>query len=331
MIRTRTLTASVAAATFSLLILGQALAEAQTNTTSSSSGSTLDLPAAPASSTTESTTSKESLRSILGQKKFADDSEITDTKLKAEEGSRSQYSLKFNLSYAGAPIDNLGGRKIPNPDGSVGTYATSLGGDFSGRLRLSPESAISVGSGLTMLTPFQGVSRYDTRNPFLGYDLSSKWRGFQLRNSFTLTDTTNPDYNAVGETSGASYSNSAVYNLPDTNFALALDSSLSYWFFNRGYVKADKNVGTYFLSFYPYLKYNATSKLNINTSLAIQYMNPRVVNDPTVLQNKTVSERLALGYAFSKDIYFSPYINFYPASLNADSTTLNFSTTFSIL
>jgi len=279
----------------------------------------------------EALSSKESIREILRQKKFQDDSEITDTKLKADEGSRSEYSLKFQLAFAGPPIGALNSPKQPNPDGSIGTYDTSIGGAISGRFRLSSETAVSVGSGVSALQPLQGVTRYDTKNPFVSYDISSKWNDLQLRNAVTLTDTTNPDYLAVGETGGVSFTNYAVYNFAQSKFAVELDSSFSYWFFNRGYVPSDRSAGSYFLTFYPYLKYNATSKLNLNTSLAVQYMNPRVANDPTVLGNKTLSQQIAIGYAFTKDIYFSPYINFYPAAMAADSSTLNFSTTFSLL
>ena len=279
----------------------------------------------------EALTTRQRLKEILRQKKFEDDSEITDTKLKADEGSRSEYSLKFTLSYAGPGLDSLNSPKLPNPDGSIGTYDSNIGGAIGARIRLSPEAAVSVGSGVTVIDPAQGATRYDTRNPFVSYDVSSKWGGFQIRNSFSLTDTTNPDYMIVGETGGVGYTNYVVYNLPNSRFALELDSSLSYWFFNRGYVTSDRTAGDYFLTFYPYVKYNATEKLNINSSLALQYMNPRSVDNPSVLTNKTLSQQLAVGYAITHDIYISPYINFYPAELTAASTTINFATTFSLL
>ncbi len=311
------------------LLLTHQVATAQSSSTNSENENSTTLK--NFTGVTESSSTSSSLKGILRQKKFEDDSVITDTKLKADEGSRSEYSMKFNLSFSGPPIGDLNNRKQPNPDGSIGTYDTRISGSISGRYRISPETALSLGSGVTALNPIQGVTRYDMNNPFIGYDISSKWMNLQLRNAFSLIDATNPDYMAVGETGGVTYANYAVYNVNQSKLALALESSLSYWFFNRGYVKSDKTAGTYSLAFYPYLKYNATSKLNINTSLAIQYMNPRAADNPSVLSNKTISQQLALGYAFSKDVYFSPNINFYPAKLTADSTTINFSTTFSLL
>ncbi len=279
----------------------------------------------------QDTSNKTPLREVLRQKKFADDSDITDTKMKADEGSRSEYSVKFSLTYSGPPIGDLNNPKQPNPDGSIGTYDTRIGGAISGRFRLNPQSAISLGSGATALQPLQGVTRYDVNNPFIAYDISGKWNGLQVRNYFSVVDATNPDFMAVGETGGAGYVNYAVYNIPNSKFAVELDTGFSYWVYNRGYIRTDKTAGQYFISLTPFVKYLATDKLNFNTSWFVQYMNPRSSTDSSVLNNKTVTEQMAMGYSISKDVYISPYINFYPASLTAASTTINVSTTFSLL
>jgi hypothetical protein len=74
-----------------------------------------------------------------------------------------------------------------------------------------------------------------------------------------------------------------------------------------------------------------TDKINILSSVALTWLSPRYVANETVLLNKTVNQRLGVGYAYSRDVYFFPYLTLYPTSLAADTTTVNFSTTFSIL
>ena len=277
------------------------------------------------------TESRTSINDSSKNEKLEDNAEITDAKLKADSGSLSKYSLKFNLSYSGAPIGDLNNPMQPNPDGSIGVFETSLSGSVSGRYRIDKKSTIGGGTGVSALTPLQGVKRYDVKNPFISYDLSTKINDVQIRNALTLSAVTNIVYRNVGEYAGIGYDNSLVYNLGVTPVALALDTSLNYYLFERGYVTKDKNTERYKISFFPAVKYNFSDRFNLNTSLAIAFANPRYTEDNTVLLNKVISQRLAVGYGYSHDIYFSPYLNFYPGQLALDSTTINFTTTFSVL
>lgn len=307
-------------------LLISALAMSQTVVAAGNSTSSL-----PTGSTDSAVESRTTLGDSLKNKKFDDNQDITDAKLKADSGSLSRYSLKFNLSYAGAPIGDLNNPMQPNPDGSAGVYETNISGSIGARYRIDKQSTLGMGTGINALTPFQGVKRYDMKNPFVSYDISSKLGSVQVRNSVTLSAVTNPIYRGWGEYGGIGYDNSLVYNLGTSAFATVLDTSISYYLFERGYDKKDKNAERYKLSFYPAVKYNFNDQINFNSSLAISYGNPRSTNDHTVLTNKILSQRLALGYGYSHDIYISPYLNFYPGQMTLDSTTINFSTTFSVL
>ena len=121
-----------------------------------------------------------------------------------------------------------------------------------------------------------------------------------------------------------------VYNFGSSGFAAGVDSSLSYFLYERDYEKADKKASRYFVGFYPQVKYNFTDKLNVYTSIALNFMNPRWEAEP-VLLNQILSGRLGMGYGYSRDIYIAPYLNFYPENLRGDNTTFSVSTIFSIL
>lgn len=312
------------------LVFLASAANAQTSSTTLSTTT-------PATATTSEVAVQESttkIGEVLKNKKFDDDKDITDSKLKADSGSLSRYSLKFSLSYFGPPVGDLSNEMQPNPDGSVGTYETALGGSIGFRYRFDAKSALSLGTGVNAVTPIQGVKRYDVKNPFLSYDRNARLGEVQMRNSFGVTAVTNPAFRDIGEYAGLNYDNSLVYNIGTSGFAVGLDTSLSYYLFERGIKENSKKeaaAGRYSLGFYPQVKYNFTDKFNTYTSLAINFNNPRGTEDHTVLWNRTLSQRLGFGYAFSRDIYFAPYFNFYPKSFTADSTTVNFSTTFSIL
>ncbi len=270
----------------------------------------------------------------LGNNKFAEDSNITDIKLRADSGSLSKYSMKFSLSFSGPPVGDLNNPMQPNPDGSPGTFETSLGGSLSARYRVSSSNAVSFGTGVSALTPFQGVKRYDIKNPFMSYDMSTRIFESQVRNVLGATIVTNPDWRAMGETLGLGLDNYWVYNLGSSKWAVEWDTSVAYYFYERGPNKKSKTemkAGLYGVSFYPQLKYILSDKFYAYTSLNISFINPRCSEDMTVLWNRTLGQRVGLGYSLARNIYFAPYLNFYPKDFNLDATTVNFTTTFSML
>jgi hypothetical protein len=269
--------------------------------------------------------------SVTGNKKFEEDQNITDAKIKADAGSLSRYSLKFSLSYFGPPVGDLSNKKQPNPDGSIGSFDTALQGAISGRYRLSKQSAISLGTGMGARTPFHGTEQVDVKNPFIGIDRTGRLGDVQMRNQISLEVATYPEYRDVAQWGTLDYKSSLVYNFGTTPWAVGLDSSINYFMYEREYIKADRSAGRYTVAFYPELKYNWSDKLNVYSSVAIKFANPRERSNEWDMLNKTLTQRVGLGYAVSRDIYLAPNLNFYPDNANLNSTTFNFATIFSIL
>ncbi|MBC7421234.1 MAG: hypothetical protein H7328_10945 [Bdellovibrio sp.] len=291
---------------------------------------------AQSETTTKTTTTpagveKVDLKEALAQKKFQENTEITDTKLKAESGSLSTYSLSLNLTYYGPTVGDLSAKDQPNPDGSPGAFETSLGGALGGRYRFSPRSTITAGSGLKAIHPFHGMEKFETNNPYINYNLSDRIGDVQMRNSIGFSSITYSGYTKIGEIASLGYDNSMVYNLGFTPLAIGLDTSIAYYFYNRGYQSSDGKASRYTISAYPNAKYNLTDKLNINTSIGFSSFNLRKLDDQSVLGNRSITQRLGVGYAYTRDVYLSPYLNFYPDNLSPDGTTINFSAILSVL
>ena len=312
-----------------------AAAFAQTTSTSASSigvaPAATEASTGSASATTSEGENKGSLKEILKNKKFAEDTDITDAKLKADAGSLSKYSLKFNLSYYGPMVGDLGAKDQPNPDGSISPHATAISGSFGGRYRIDSASSISMGTGMKANHPFHGMDRFDINDPFLGYDRLIRFGDLQMRMSPSVSYITTPEYKDAGEYAGMGYDTSLIYNLGTSHMALGLDASLGYYLYGRDYRNSDRSANQYTVSTYPTFKYNFTDKLNINTSVKLAWANFRRAHDKNQLIPQTISQRLGVGYALTRDIYLFPYLNFYPNSFTQDSTTLNFLTSFSIL
>jgi hypothetical protein len=283
-----------------------------------------------ASTASSESTSRLSLPKIEN-KKFEENTEITDAKLKADAGSLSKFSLKFNLSYYGPTLGDLSVKDQPNPDGTIGTYETSLGGAMAARYRVDPKSSYSMGTGLKAIHPLHGMERFDVQTPYVSYDKAERIYDFQTRSSFGPSLTTIPNYKDVGQVGALTYDFSSVYDLGSSRVAVGLDANISLFLYNRQYRTSDRKASRGVVQLFPTLKYNFSNRLSINTSTALSWLAPRSVSNETVLWNKVVSQRLGLGYAFSRDIFIFPYLTLYPTKLAFDTTTMNVSTVFSIL
>lgn len=285
--------------------------------------------------TTESSPASGETKAVIGEvltnKKFQDDYTLTDAKLRADDGSLSRYSLRTNLSYYGPTLNDLEAKDQPNPDGSVGSYATALGGSLGLRIRLNPTQTISMGTGLKAIYPFHGMERFDMNDPYMSWDIASRFWGVQMRNSPGFSIVTVPNYTKVGEFATFDYKNSLVYDLGKSGAAIGFDTSFGYFFYNRGYERRDGKAARNNLSFSPNVKYNISDKLNVNTSVSMSFWNPRESASPWIMWNRSVTQSLGLGYSFRRDIYLSPYLRMYPSRLAADTTTFNLSAILSVL
>ncbi|MDX9730975.1 MAG: hypothetical protein RBT63_04305 [Bdellovibrionales bacterium] len=289
-----------------------------------------------AAATAATTAAEVTAPSPLSNKKFEDSHTLTDAKLKAEAGSLSQFSARASLSYYGPTLGNLSDPEQPNPDGTVGNYSQALKGSVSMRYRLSPDSTISGGSGISFIRPFHGWTRTDANNPFISYDFSNRFGRLQMRNSAKVTASTIPNYTAIGQFGGVSWDNSLIYNLGRSGLAFSFDTTFDYWLFHRPHRPGsprnggDGRASQYMLSWYPGLKYNVNDKLSFNTSAGFSLYNPRGSSDPFHLLNRTASLRLGMGYAITRDIYFAPYLQSFVTQLTLDMTTVNVSGVFSV-
>ncbi len=268
---------------------------------------------------------------INKQQQFSDPQIITDKKLQADEGSFSRFSLKFGLGYYGPGLGDLNNKNQPNPDGVISNNQTKISGSVSGRYRFDRRQTVSFGTGVSAIYPLHGWERTDVNNPYVSYDRSSRWGDTQIRQNVGFSLITTPEYRKIGETSSVSYAIDTVQNLGESRFAAGLDSKIEYYFYERSYRKSDRGAAQAYLSFYPNLKYQFSDKLNMNTSYAIMFYNPRQLDNKFALWNRTVTQRIGLGYSYARDVYFSPYITIYPSNIKTTNSTFSLAATFSVL
>lgn len=270
------------------------------------------------------------LSDSLRNKTFQDNLEITDAKLKADGGSLSRYSMKFNLSYTGPTLADISEKDQPNPDGSIGSFQTAIGGSMGLRYRLNSKSTVGISTGLKAIHPFHGMERFDLSNPSLTYDYSARVWDLQMKNSPGFVLRTVPEFRNVGQYGMLLDNHSIVYDLGASGFAIGTDMAVGYFMYEREYVKKDGKAARYSIEFNPNVKYNFSDKLSVVTSSNISLWNPRGRSDQYALLNRSINQRLGLGWAMNRDTYLNPYFTFYPQHLAWSGVTMNVNTIFSV-
>lgn len=264
-------------------------------------------------------------------KKFSENSEITDEKLKADAGSLTQFSLRANLAYYGPSPSNLGALYQPNPDGLVTANTTAISGTMGSRFRLDSSTSFSLYVGVSDLFAFHPNQKLDANSPTLSFDKTFKLGGFQFLSSPSVQLVTQQVYRRAGEREGLGYNLNFVYRIGKTGVSAGSENSIGYYLFGRDYLASDGKVRRMNLSLAPFVKYNFNDRLSLNTYVGLTYYNLRQNSSITNLNNKVVTEKLGVGYAISRDVFVFPYLQFFPSDLTVSETTMNISTSFSVL
>ncbi len=281
------------------------------------------------------------LKGVLKNKKFGVDEKITDMELKAQGGSLSRYSLKFDLSYSGPPVGDLSDPEVPNPDNRPRVNRTSLGGSMGGRYRIDERSALNANTGLRWFSPYHQVSGqrvekpkgekdYELSNPSMSYDRTYSWLGTQMRSSAGASVTTQEYYLDRAQMGSLGLSQSAKYYFQPSRWVASMLTNLDFYAYDRDFEFTDGRVSNYYISLIPGLEYKFMDNLHAVTSVAYSFANLRQDGSWWRWDDQQPTQRLGLGWGISRKVYFNPYLNFFTERPAIKTTSLSFRTVFSV-
>lgn len=288
-----------------------------------------------------SSESRVKMGEVLSNKKFRPDDRITDLELKAQSGSLSRYSLKFDLSYSGPPVDNLSDPQMPNPDNRPRPNRTSLGGFMGLRYRMSQSDALNLSTGLRWFAPYhqiageevrksRGEKDYEIANPALSYDRTYAVGATQMRSSLKGSYTTSDFYQERGQVASAGVSQSVKWVVLGSRWTVGSLLDYDYYHFDRKYRREDRRMSNYNVSLIPSLEFRILDNLNFRTSAAYLFSNLRMSDNWWGWDQSMISARAGFGWSITRDVFFSPYLQFFTDSPAIRTTSLSFSTVFSI-
>lgn len=268
---------------------------------------------------------------VVKQKKYDQDTKITDMELNAQNGSLSRYSLQASLGYSGPAIDNLTSTQEPNPLHKRTPAQTNVNGAVGLRYRVSSNDSFYASTGIEGYFQPNGQRNPDVENPSLEYDHTYLVGAVQMSSGVEAIKTTNSYYTQEGETGGVELKQYMKYNVPSTRFILGTELEVQQWLYDRDYKKSDgKGVTDTAFEVIPSLEYKLKRNLNLNTSYSTGWSHWRGINATNTYSGNPGTWWLGVGYGITRDIYLKPYVSFYPQAISWNQTSINMSTYISV-
>lgn len=313
---------------------------------------------APARAADDSSTSTATIESLSPQPKNEQvqkdiDKEITNAKMRADFGSRSRWSVKMAFEYTGSTIERPLDEIRPNyRRGLSGDELATLSGTVGARVALSPRDSLSMGTGVSMLTPLSGtrgtfedprygieMKRYQVSTPYLSYSRAYRAQtalgGLQMISAGTYYRMTSSDaVDGMGQTGAVSLMQTVANEFGTSGWTGGAQLML-YKFIYEGDVAPEyARVGVRQIDFVyliaPFAEYALNDRVSFRTIFG-WFSNSQVrgTTDGTV-RSETPYQSVGLGISVTRDIYLYPNVQFLPLDVRADRTNVALSSTINL-
>lgn len=275
------------------------------------------------------------------------DTEITNAKLRAESGSKSEWSINANISFNGGNLETPFGPVRPNYAGIASQdNSTSIAGTIAAAYRLNLHDSFRAGTGILVLTPFQntiqdlgngrGHRKTDVSNPFLEYTRSMKLGGWQNIFDTSYTLITQSAYTNAHYVGSFDVNHTALYKLADTEWEVGATLDFNYTFFND-----DKNTddvqtnpeggrSDYTIGLFPYAEYAFSERYSFRTVFRFLTYDHYRSDEPATFYRELYTQSVGFGIAVTRDIYLYPNFQFAPEHLSPARTNIGLNATINI-
>jgi hypothetical protein len=261
-----------------------------------------------------------------------ENSDITNSKLKAELGSQSRWSYSSSFSYQGGSLERPLSETRPNYLSTAESNpAVSLYYNYSVKFRYSKNIDLLLGSGFLIEKPFHRTLAESTQgnlslsNPYLNWVKSSLLWDLQTISSISYTHVTERfeketvkslAYLTFGQTMLKTFNQLSMSGSLYFTQNFYTDRSDFYQFFDVEYRKSDHSV-----TFTPSLDYILNPLFSVRTSF--NYFQYRKLKGENKYLKSPSSQSLGVSYSPSRRFYFYPNIQFVPEDVRTDRTNVS--------
>jgi hypothetical protein len=251
------------------------------------------------------------------------------------EGSKSPFSLQFNLTYNGSTINHPFAKEVPNPELSVPPPLVSLSGTFSGRYRLDPSTTVGVGAGITTYQPFQGPKNTSVANPYT--DLAHSWKLGVIKNRAdfqVLFNTDQQTFSDLGYRVGFTALNEAFYEFSfglTAGLLLEVDYNIFSGDPKYAALSIEQNQTQWDFIADPYFEYALNDTFNLRSVIGLQSLNNRDRSGDFDLDHPPVYQSFGVGTQIAKPFFLYTYVSGAWNNLGTDSVLFGMNAIFNIL
>lgn len=275
------------------------------------------------------------------------DLEITNTKLRAESGSKSKWSVKADIGYNGGNLEAPFSPVRPNYSGiSSQDNSTSISGTIAVAYRLSSRDSFRAGTGVLILTPFQdtledlgnsrGQRKTDISNPYIEYSRSLKIGGWQNIFDTSYTHVTQSAYTNAHYIGTWDINHTAMYKVGETEWELGGNIDFNYTFFEDSKDPSDtlynpeSGRSDYTVALYPVAEYAFNERYSFRTVFRFLTFDHYRSDQSVTFYRELYTQSVGLGIAVTRDIYLYPNMQFAPEHLSPERTNIGLNTTINI-
>lgn len=283
------------------------------------------------------------------------DEEITDARMRAQLGSKSQWSFKSALNYSGGSVQDPFGSVRPNYRSSATMESmTTLSGDVGVNFRASNKDSISFGTGLTVVDPLHGdltqsaqdsrkgrsgtLPRYEVSTPYLGWSRGYRAFDSQMISGLTYSHATDSDSINVTKNLGLlSFSQTILADLGKSGWTGGVSFSIAKSFYTgdvtdeslitlmkKGkYKRTDLSAGLF-----PFLQYSFNDRYSFRTVFGYFQFSRYDGYDDNVHLDPYQS--VGTGISITRDIYIYPNIQFTPKDIRPERTNVALSANINV-
>lgn len=275
------------------------------------------------------------------------DEEITNAKMRAESGSKSQWSVSADLTYNGGSLEDPLGPVRPNYSGIASQNNDALfAADVAVAYRLSKRDSLRLGTGITILTPLQNTIEESTNqnsartayvsNPYVSWSRSFRAMGLQQSISASGSWETRPSYTQANFLGGASAGWTILGEIPNTNWQPGISLSLDGTFFTDGAAETDTAANTqggrtdYTIGLYPFVEYAFNDMFSFRTVFRPATFDHYRNDNADSFYHNLYTQSVGLGIAVARDFYLYPNLQFAPEYIASDRTNVGVNATINV-
>lgn len=254
------------------------------------------------------------------------DEEITNTKLRADSGSKSKWSGSFTGAYYGASMEKPFDKNRPDTNQEGTPPKVNMQGLLGMRYRMDKSNSISLGTGVSLTRPFHEAKKGNVSDPYVSFTNVRKLGGIQNIAGASLSAATDHDEVVLGQQATADINNTMMYDFRGSkgSIGLVLDGSYTRYQNNRnelvtwqtddgpqtfraGSQERDLNVAVY-----PVAEYAFNDRVNLRTvfrPLIFDHV-VRTGDQGGAWRKRRWTQSIGVGFALTRDIFLYPNFQF---------------------